>query len=73
MLHQILVQPEAQPMVVELLNQDGHEAVYIHLDNVVGTTSVPLPNGTLLTILAEDGDAYVERWKSVRAKLTQYK
>ena len=43
-------------MVVELLNQDGHEAVFIHLDNIAGTASVPLPNGTELTVLGDDGD-----------------
>ena len=42
--------------MVQLLNQDGYGEVYIHLDNVVGTTSVPLPNGTLLLILADEGD-----------------
>ena len=38
------------------MNADGHDAVFIHLDNTPGPSSVLLPNGTELNVLGEDGD-----------------
>ena len=52
MLH---VSPEVYQRV-ELLNADGHGAVFIHLDNTPGNSSVKLANGTELNVLGEDGD-----------------
>ena len=47
------------PQLVEVVNVDGHNDVYIHLDNVPGETSTAMSNGTRFRVVGEEGDAYI--------------
>jgi len=55
--------PKVRQMV-ELKNQDDHDAVFIHLSNSQGETSCDLPNGTQLEVIGQyDGDSFMVEYK----------
>lgn len=50
--------------IVELKNQDDYDAVYLHLSNSQGSTSVSLHNGTQLEVFGQyDGDTFMVEYK----------
>jgi len=55
--------PKVRQMV-ELKNQDDHDAVFIHLSNSQGETSCDLLNGTQLEVIGQyDGDSFMVEYK----------